>query len=221
MSNIKKVYSKIKAGRLLSILYEKFIIDLIPRIKGRCSLAIYSKIYANFSKGTNIRCWGRIMVRMSPESRISIGNNVRMVSDFTRANISLLSHVKISSFFNSTVIIGNGVGLSGTSITCRTTSITINDGTIIAPNVFIVDSDFHALWPPENRTYNMGYERDKPVTIGKNVWIGMNCIILKGVTIGENTIIGSGSVVVKNIPPNVVAAGNPAHVIKKISALEE
>jgi acetyltransferase-like isoleucine patch superfamily enzyme len=62
----------------------------------------------------------------------------------------------------------------------------------------------------------MGYERDRRVKIGKNVWIGVNCIILKGVTIGENSILGAGSVVVNDIPPNVLVRGNPAKIIKNL-----
>lgn len=54
------------------------------------------------------------------------------------------------------------------------------------------------------------------ITIGNNVFLGVNSIVLKGVTIGENSIIGAGSVVTKDIPPNVVAAGNPCRVISSL-----
>lgn len=56
----------------------------------------------------------------------------------------------------------------------------------------------------------------KPVVIGDNVWITSNVTILPGVTIGSNTVIGAGSVVTHDIPPGVLAAGNPCKVIKKI-----
>lgn len=56
----------------------------------------------------------------------------------------------------------------------------------------------------------------KPVVIGKNVWVTSNVTILPGVTIGDNTIIAAGSVVTKDIPSNVLAGGNPCHVIKQI-----
>ncbi|MDP1817348.1 MAG: DapH/DapD/GlmU-related protein [Leadbetterella sp.] len=55
-----------------------------------------------------------------------------------------------------------------------------------------------------------------PVTIGNNVWVTTNVIILPGVTIGDNTVIGAGSVVTKDIPPGVFAAGNPCRVIEPI-----
>lgn len=54
------------------------------------------------------------------------------------------------------------------------------------------------------------------VTIGDNVFIGMNSIILKDVTIGDNVIIGAGSIVTKDVPPNSVVAGNPAKVISTL-----
>ena len=56
----------------------------------------------------------------------------------------------------------------------------------------------------------------KPVSIGENVFIGCNSIILKGATIGDNTTIGAGSVVSGTIPANCIAAGNPARVIKRL-----
>ena len=57
----------------------------------------------------------------------------------------------------------------------------------------------------------------KPVKIGNNVWVGAGVHINQGVTIGDNTIIGSGSVITKDIPANVVAAGVPCKVIRKIT----
>lgn len=56
----------------------------------------------------------------------------------------------------------------------------------------------------------------KPVSIGDDVWIGGGSIILPGVTIGCNVVVGAGSVVTKNVPDNVVIAGNPARIIKKL-----
>lgn len=67
---------------------------------------------------------------------------------------------------------------------------------------------------PELR--NQGLEYARPIRIGNNVWIGGGVSVLPGVTIGDNTMIGAGSVVTRNIPPGVVAAGNPCRVIRDL-----
>ena len=66
-------------------------------------------------------------------------------------------------------------------------------------------------------TRNSGYEYGREVTVGDNVWIGGSVTIVPGVHIGNNVVIGAGSVATKDIPDNVVAAGNPARVIKQIT----
>lgn len=54
----------------------------------------------------------------------------------------------------------------------------------------------------------------KSVTIGSNVWIGLNAIILPGITIGDGVVVGAGSIVTKDIPSYAIVAGNPAKIIK-------
>lgn len=56
----------------------------------------------------------------------------------------------------------------------------------------------------------------KPVTIGDNVWIGGNTVIMPGIAIGNNVTIGAGSLVTKNIPDNVLAFGNPCQIQKHL-----
>jgi maltose O-acetyltransferase len=56
----------------------------------------------------------------------------------------------------------------------------------------------------------------RPVTIGKNVWLGAGSAILKGVNIGENSVVGFGAVVTDDVPPNCVVAGNPARIVKTL-----
>jgi len=91
--------------------------------------------------------------------------------------------------------------------------VTIGNNVFIAPNVGIYTAG-HPL-DPERR--NVGLEYALPVTIGNNVWIGGGVSIMPGVTIGEGAVIGGGAVVTRDIPANVVAAGNPARVIREIT----
>ena len=92
-------------------------------------------------------------------------------------------------------------------------TITIGDNVQIAPNVTLTTAG-HPIHPVSR---NSGYEYGIPIHIGNNVWIGCNVVVNPGITIGDNAVIGSGSIVVKDIPPNVVAAGNPCRVIREIT----
>jgi galactoside O-acetyltransferase len=93
------------------------------------------------------------------------------------------------------------------------THIYVGDYTLIGPNV-VVATAAHPI-SPELRMQITQY--NLPVHIGKNCWIGAGVIIVPGITIGENTIIGAGSVVTKDIPPNVIAVGNPCKILRAIS----
>ena len=91
--------------------------------------------------------------------------------------------------------------------------IYIGDHTMFGPNVTIVTAN-HPI-SPRYRKYKLEY--NKPVHIGKNVWIGAGVIILSGLTIGDNTVIGAGSLVTHDIPADCIAYGNPCRVIRKIT----
>lgn len=91
--------------------------------------------------------------------------------------------------------------------------VKIGDNCQFAPNVSIYTAG-HPIHPAAR---NSMYEYGIGVTIGDNVWIGGNTVIMPGVHIGSNTVIGAGSVVTKDIPDWVVAAGNPCRVIKQIT----
>lgn len=83
----------------------------------------------------------------------------------------------------------------------------------IAPNVAIYTAG-HPVHPDSR---NSGYEYGIDVTIGDNVWLGGNTVIMPGVHIGSNVVIGAGSVVTKDIPDDVIAVGNPCRVLRKIT----
>ena len=90
--------------------------------------------------------------------------------------------------------------------------VTIGDHVLFGPGVQIYTA-YHPLEPGPRRAL---LEAAKPITIGNNVWIGGNAIVLPGVTIGDNSVIGSGSVVTKDVPAGVVVVGNPGRVMRDI-----
>lgn len=90
--------------------------------------------------------------------------------------------------------------------------VTFGDNVFVAPGCGF----YTAGHPLDVAKRNAGLEYAKPITIGSNVWIGGNVVVLPGVSIGDNCVIGAGSVVVKDIPANSLAVGNPCKVIKII-----
>ena len=73
----------------------------------------------------------------------------------------------------------------------------------------------HNFSDPDKRIDEQGVST-KPVTIGNDIWIGANAVILPGVSIGDHSVIAAGAVVTKNVPPHSLAAGVPAKIIKQI-----
>ncbi|MCG8618266.1 MAG: acyltransferase [Desulfobacterales bacterium] len=108
------------------------------------------------------------------------------------------------------VLISPGVRISAAN------SITIGDSCMLASHAYVTDSDWHGI-----------YDRSLPptevsrVVLEENVWVGDSAIVCKGVTIGRNSIIGAGSVVTSDIPPNVIAAGNPARIVRELDPEKE
>jgi maltose O-acetyltransferase len=92
--------------------------------------------------------------------------------------------------------------------------VTIGDKCLFGPNVQIYCPG-HPLDPVLRNGFD-GPEYAEPISIGNDVWVGGNAIILSGVTIGDGAVVGAGSVVTKNVESMTVVAGNPAKLIRKI-----
>jgi len=95
--------------------------------------------------------------------------------------------------------------------------ITIGDNVMFGPRAGL----YTAGHPIDATIRNEQLEYGHPIVIGDNVWLGGNVVVNPGVTIGSNVVIGSGSVVTKDIPDNVVAVGNPARVLRPITAADK
>jgi acetyltransferase-like isoleucine patch superfamily enzyme len=91
--------------------------------------------------------------------------------------------------------------------------IRIGPRALLGSFVEIFDSDFHDLQPARRRG---GSPNMAAVELEENVFIGNGARILKGVTVGAHSVVGAGSVVTTSIPRGVIAAGNPARVVREL-----
>jgi acetyltransferase-like isoleucine patch superfamily enzyme len=160
------------------------------------------------------------LFKLPRNGKIILGNKVVLNSDFYNTNTALSFRCKLNCGIEGLIEIGDNTMLNGVSITAYK-KVFIGENCQIASNTFISDTDFHPINSEMRRREVLGYKIDysnvnkEEIVIGNNVWIGWGCIILKGVTIGDNAIIAAGSVVIKNVPPNSLAAGNPATIKKQ------
>ena len=91
--------------------------------------------------------------------------------------------------------------------------ITIGNRVMFGPRVCL----YTAGHPLDAATRNTGLEFGKPIAIGDDVWLGGNVVVLPRVTIGAGTVVAAGCVVRRDLPPHVLAAGNPCQVLRPIT----
>lgn len=169
---------------------------------------LFSAHYWQIKLGKNIRFQGKTYFRTLPKTSVTIGHNCIFLSNHASNLIGIYTPCVISTIKkNATIVIGNNCGFSGTTIGCAK-QIILGNNVRCGANTMITDSDWHS---DDYRTGN-----DKTVIIEDNVWLGYGVKVLKGVHIGKNSLIGAGSIVTQDIPANVIAAGNPCKIIKKI-----
>lgn len=149
---------------------------------------------------------------MEGNGLIEFGTNVQIGVKSSPNFYSHYSYLEVK-FSESKIKIGNNVSINNNFSAVSFSKIIIEDDVLIGVNCSMIDTDGHQL-EIDKRT--IGIPKTEEIVISKNVFIGDNVSILKGVKIGENTVIGFGSVVTKSIPDNVIAAGNPAKIIKSI-----
>jgi len=169
-----------------------------------------------------VRIAGRPIVVCAPESSISLGERVVLISRSRDTALGVCHPVVLRTMLpGATIAIGDDTGLSGVTI-CAAHSVAIGARALLGADVIICDTNFH---PTDiiSRRYEpipTGSSMDA-VRINDDVFIGARSLVLPGVEIGSGSVIGAGSVVSRSIPAGVVAAGNPCHVIRSLSSSTE
>ena len=165
----------------------------------------------------NITIRGMFYIFKHKHAEIKLGDHVRIINKL-KYNPAGVVHPTVlrAAVPEAKIVIGDRVGISGAIICCET-MVTIGNDCLLGANCSIYDTDYHPLGHIARRNNDQSLVKRRPVVIGNDCWIGANAVILKGVSIGPRSVIGANSVVVSDIPPDTVAAGNPARVIGRIT----
>jgi acetyltransferase-like isoleucine patch superfamily enzyme len=156
--------------------------------------------------------YGPALLGRAEKSTITVGRRCTFRSGMKSNRVGLNRPCSLSTLRpGATLVIGDDCGFSGTVIAAAE-SITIGDRVMCGGNTTITDTDWHGLLPSERRQPG----RTAPVVLEDDVFLGLGAVVLKGVTIGRGTFVAAGSIVTASLPPMVLAAGNPARVIRPL-----
>jgi acetyltransferase-like isoleucine patch superfamily enzyme len=150
-------------------------------------------------------------------NQISVGENVR-IFDFVNAyGCSIDDNSKVGAFveIQKGATIGKSCKISSHTFICE--GVHIEDNCFIGHGVMFTNDLFPRATRPDGTPQTEEDWKLVETFVKKGASIGSNATIICGVTIGENALVGAGSVVTKDVAPNIVVAGNPAKLIKKIS----
>jgi acetyltransferase-like isoleucine patch superfamily enzyme len=165
--------------------------------------------------GRDWHFFGIPIIQKHRQSTMSFGGGLQLRSS-VRSNPLGPNHPVILATWqeDASLEVGNNFSMTGGTL-CAAERIVIGNKVVVGANTIIIDTNFHPL-NPEARRLHPQDSKIEPIVIKDDVFIGMNCLILKGVTIGQGSVIGAGSVVTKDIPNGVIAVGNPARVIREL-----
>ena len=194
------------------------LLDRFQYIAGFIAIRILPLLNAGrVELGRNPRVVGVPVVRAGTGSRIVLGDKVSLVSSNLSYHAQMFAPVKIFADRPGAVItIGDNTRINGACLHAWK-SITIGRNCLIAANVQIMDANGHDLCmdAPERRLVTP--DTPTPITIGDNVWIGLNSIVLPGTKLGDGCVVAAGSVVKGDFAAGSIIGGVPAKVIREAS----
>ena len=209
----------------------------MPKLSYLCPLNILRALYLNLKFNKNVDLSRLILINKDVE--LSLASSSKIVLEkgaslnfgfFThifskRRNSKLILEEDASFVLTGKAMIQSGamifLGRGKTLKIGRSTftsnikilahdDITIGDNCIFGWECQIFSGDGHPIYQEESII-----NKDVPVVIEDNVWVGSRALILNGVRVGKGSIVAAGAVVTKNVPPNCIVAGNPAKVVKE------
>lgn len=195
-----KFQNKIIKGLRHPIAASNYLFQLA---KGHYYKMKFRVLRKNVRIGKNFRVKKKLIIKGA--GKVRIGNNV--FCDGTSHAITPWTYSE-----KAVINIGDNIFLNGTRFGCKE-KIEIGDNCIIA-DCRILDTDFHSIIP--HRRNDPSAVRSGPIKIGKDVWIGLNSVVLRGVTIHDSSTVAACSVVYKDVPEYTVYGGNPAVFIKNV-----
>jgi acetyltransferase-like isoleucine patch superfamily enzyme len=203
-------YSVSAAGKLL--LKWRSLATRVAAIWWSGWYTIYLRCHPGVKMAGRITVSGRMIWRLDPRGRLTLGQNVRIHSG-SRVN-AFGGHRRAIVWVlpGGHLTIKDGAGLSSSTLVCQE-RLTIGAQAMIGGGCDIIDTDFHPLDRSARIAHDNSVVRTSPVAIGRGAWIGGKVMVLKGVTIGEDAIIGAASVVTRSVPAGETWAGNPARRI--------
>lgn len=145
---------------------------------------------------------------MPPDERASMAPLLRSLFAFVAPSAFLEAPFHCSYGFN--ISLGENVYLNAGCNILDSAPVRIGDGSMLGPGVEIYCAEHHK----DTSLRARGIEIARPVTIGKNVWIGGGAIVLAGIDIGDGAIVGAGSVVTRDVAPGATVVGNPARALR-------
>jgi maltose O-acetyltransferase len=108
--------------------------------------------------------------------------------------------------------IGDNTTINSPVVICLDGPVTIGSGVLIGHDAILATGN-HEIGPHQSRG---GTLQPRPIVIEDGVWTGANVLILAGVTLGAGCVVGGGAVVTKDVPPDAVAVGVPARVVRTL-----
>lgn len=147
-------------------------------------------------------------IRRKGSGRLVIEDGVTLNSTRWSNALNTGSAMNLCVENGARLVFKRGCGVSASQIIANI-GIEIGEDALIGAGCLLCDSDMHEVPLGSGKATAMA-----PIRIGARAFVGARCIILKGVTVGEGSVVGAGSVVTKDIPPNVIASGNPAKVMR-------